>query len=98
MSAIDFSNKDAIVLYVDGHNNPGFSGGPIVFWDKKIKKFKIGGVIKGYRHEKSKIVDNDLDTGLQTYTNTGIIIGFSIKHAVDAIKNNPIGIEIKGNP
>jgi hypothetical protein len=33
MSAIDNSNPDAEVLYIDGFNNPGFSGGPIIFWD-----------------------------------------------------------------
>ena len=98
LSAIDSSNTKAIILYVDGHNNPGFSGGPIVFWDKKIKKYKVGGVIKGYKQEKSKVFNKNLDTGLQTYTNTGIILGYSIKHAVEAIKNNPIGIEIIENP
>jgi S1-C subfamily serine protease len=29
MSAADSSNKAAIVFYIDGFNNPGFSGGPI---------------------------------------------------------------------
>jgi hypothetical protein len=33
MSAIDASRPDAVVLYIDGFNNPGFSGGPIVYWD-----------------------------------------------------------------
>ena len=27
MSAIDAANPDAIVIYIDGFNNPGFSGG-----------------------------------------------------------------------
>ena len=33
MSAIESLNKSAIVYYIDGFNNPGFSGGPIIFWD-----------------------------------------------------------------
>ncbi len=33
MSAIDATHPDAVVIYIDGFNNPGFSGGPIVFWD-----------------------------------------------------------------
>ena len=98
LSAIDSSDKEVITLYVDGHNNPGFSGGPIVFWDKQNKIYKVGGIIKGYRYEKSKVFNRDIDTGLQTYANTGIIIGHSIKHAIEAIKDNPIGIEIKKIP
>jgi hypothetical protein len=33
MSAIDARNPEAVVLYIDGFNNPGFSGGPIIYWD-----------------------------------------------------------------
>ena len=33
MSAIDASRPEAVVIYIDGFNNPGFSGGPIVYWD-----------------------------------------------------------------
>jgi hypothetical protein len=28
------------ILYLDGYNNPGFSGGPVVFWDYDKKSFK----------------------------------------------------------
>jgi hypothetical protein len=39
------------VLYLDGHNNPGFSGGPIVFRDFNQAGYimKVAGVISGYR-------------------------------------------------
>jgi len=30
---IDGTDANAVVLYIDGFNNPGFSGGPIVYWD-----------------------------------------------------------------
>jgi S1-C subfamily serine protease len=33
MSAIDSTNPDSVILYIDAFNNPGFSGGPILFWD-----------------------------------------------------------------
>ena len=36
LSAIDSRQKDAIILYVDGDNNPGFSCGPIVHKHSKI--------------------------------------------------------------
>lgn len=94
LSALDISKKKGTILYIDGHNNPGFSGGPIVFWNTAKKQFHVGGVIQGYRAEKSKVYSQKGDTGLETYTNTGIIIGYSIDHAVEAIKRNPIGVEI----
>ena len=52
MSAIDASNADAVVLYVDGFNNPGFSGGPILYWDFDKKAYRILGVVKGYREQE----------------------------------------------
>ena len=30
MSALVGTDPDAVVLFIDGFNNPGFSGGPIV--------------------------------------------------------------------
>ena len=56
MSAIDASNKEAIVLYIDGFNNPGFSGGPILLWDFTKHVYAIIGVVKGYREESAKVV------------------------------------------
>ena len=40
LSALDSRNPGAVVLYVDGQNNPGFSGGPIVFRDSRTGPFR----------------------------------------------------------
>ena len=85
MSAIDGSNPDAVVLYVDGFNNPGFSGGPIVFWDFSSHKYQILGVVKGYRPESAKIEVNGKPVDTNLMVNSGILIAYSIKHADDAI-------------
>ena len=58
LSGIDLANAQAVVLYVDGFNNPGFSGGPIVIWDLSKRVYRIIGVIKGYREDSAKIVVN----------------------------------------
>jgi S1-C subfamily serine protease len=50
MSAIDGTNPDAVVLYIDGFNNPGFSGGPIVFWNFTSHTYEIIGVVCDYSH------------------------------------------------
>jgi hypothetical protein len=68
--------------YLDGINNPGFSGGPVIF--NRIgddDDWRLLGVIHGYRFETIPV-----DSGHGTVkTNTGIIVAYSIQHAVDAI-------------
>lgn len=49
ISAINGSKPDAVVLYIDGFNNPGFSGGPIVYWEFKKRAYRVLGVVQGYR-------------------------------------------------
>jgi hypothetical protein len=58
LSAIDNRNKDAPVVYIDGHNNPGFSGGPIIFSNfGKGRQLQILAVISGYRNQPTEVVE-----------------------------------------
>jgi hypothetical protein len=86
MSAIDSLNKSAIVYYIDGFNNPGFSGGPIVFWDFSLHKYEILGVVQGYREEAAKTIVNGQQVDTTYLVNSGILISYTIVHAMDAIK------------
>jgi hypothetical protein len=97
VSAMDFDNKEEKILYVDGYNNPGFSGGPIVFVDLKEKKLKVAAVVSGYRMQLADIYiyEKDKATALKAVTNSGLLIGYTIDAAIDAIKNKPIGVKIK---
>ncbi|HXX18605.1 MAG TPA: serine protease [Candidatus Acidoferrum sp.] len=88
MSAVDATNPDAIVVYIDGFNNPGFSGGPIVFWDFGNHTYRILGVVKGYRSEAAQVLVNGVSTDTNILVNSGILVGYSIKHAVDAIEKD----------
>jgi hypothetical protein len=94
---MDFDNKEEKILYVDGYNNPGFSGGPIVFVDLKEKKLKVAAVVSGYRMQLADIYiyEKDKATALKAVTNSGLLIGYTIDAAIDAIKNKPIGVKIK---
>ncbi|HKV07615.1 MAG TPA: serine protease [Thermoanaerobaculia bacterium] len=94
VSALDDRDPEANVLYLDGQNNPGFSGGPIVFWHAASKSFRVAGVVRGYRNEalpvlKKKNLD---DPGARAYNdlytraNSGIVIGYDIRHVIDAIR------------
>ena len=87
MSAIDGTNPDAVVLYIDGFNNPGFSGGPILFWSFKGQKYEIIGVVKGYRNDTAKVAINGQQIDSNILVNSGILVGYSIRHALQAIEN-----------
>lgn len=88
MSAIDASNPDAIVVYIDAFNNPGFSGGPIVYWDFSKHVYGILGVVKGYREDAAKVLINGQHVDTQILVNTGILVAYSIKHAIKAIEDS----------
>jgi len=98
VSGIDFTPPAK--FWIDGHNNPGFSGGPVVFTPhgqpiSSNAEHKIAGVISGYWSSPQEVRDNS--TGREigyVGENSGIIIAYSIQHAVDLIESNPIGCEI----
>jgi hypothetical protein len=87
MSAVDPTNHDAVVLYIDGFNNPGFSGGPILFWSFSKHKYEIAGVVQGYQEDTAKVLVNGTHVDTNILVNSGILIAYSIKHAVQAINN-----------
>jgi len=96
ISAMAFDNKEEKILFVDGHNNIGFSGGPIVFFDLQDKKLKVAAVVSAYINEPADIVgEKEKANALKAITNSGLLVGYTIDAAVDAIKNKPIGVEIK---
>ncbi len=92
---------------LDGHNNPGFSGGPVIFKEngKPQSNFCVASVISGYKEGKESVVAGDergvmsIDMGdgirmpLEIYMNTGVVFSHSISHAIDAIRDNPIGAD-----
>ena len=101
-------SKDYSLIFVDGLNNPGFSGGPIVFKDLRTGKLKVAGVIQGFRHQEDTVFrkipkkdmkpgdkDDLVPTDMVIRNNTGIIVGYNISNAVEIISKNPIGPKIK---
>jgi S1-C subfamily serine protease len=86
MSAIDGSNPQAPVIYIDGFNNPGFSGGPIVYWDFKAHAYRILGVVQGYKEDTAKMMVNGHLADTRLLVNSGILLGYNIKHVIEAIE------------
>jgi S1-C subfamily serine protease len=78
-------------VYLDGHNNPGFSGGPVVFRSGTTNKLHAAAVVSGYRYESQPVFQGDQSLPLSTRHNTGIIHTFGIGYAVSLIRSNPIG-------
>ena len=83
--------NDADVLYLDGYNNPGFSGGPVALFDQSQNKSRIAGVISGYRNEPRQVRMGNTPTQLVVDSNAGIIIAYSIDPAIKIIRANPVG-------
>ncbi|MDE0430983.1 MAG: serine protease [Caldilineaceae bacterium] len=76
------------LIFVDGHNNPGFSGGPLV--SIRNNNYKFAGVISGYRYSFQEVFDKnaseergeELVTGY-TRENSGILVAHNIQSALD---------------
>ncbi|HEY9629972.1 MAG TPA: serine protease [Coleofasciculaceae cyanobacterium] len=84
------------LLFLDGHNNRGFSGGPVIF-SKPFEppEYKVAGVIRGNLGRDEPIYDENKKLTALTYRyNTGIIIADDIRNAVDIIYANPDGWQI----
>lgn len=96
LSAVLFEGSTALLL--DGHNNPGFSGGPVVFRQtgESSREFYVASIVSAYRFAPEPILDNEgKETSFKYHANTGIIISYGIEHALDAIRENPIGFRVK---
>lgn len=78
---------------LDGHNNPGFSGGPAVFRPvgSPNGEFRVFGIVSAFKSENIPITFQGNQTGLSSPANTGIVVCPAIKRAVDFIEANPIG-------
>jgi hypothetical protein len=76
-----FSGSSGDTFFLDGHNNPGFSGGPLVLTVQSTLKQVIWGVVSGYI---SHFVATS--TELVFEENSGIIVIYSIKHAVEIME------------
>lgn len=90
------------VLVLDGINNPGFSGGPVLYNTGPSQV--VIGVISGYHVELGQVHSVELpatSTAVGTKKenvvdlNSGIIIAYPVDAVLDAIRKNPIGHAIE---
>ena len=81
---------------LDGHSNPGFSGGPVVIMDGVIPK--IIGVVTARRNESVDLTSNGKPTGFHTVANAGILFATQFSHALNIIHRNPRGLPLTITP
>ena len=85
------------VFLLDGHNNPGFSGGPVVFTEPGSREYRVFAVISGYKSIDQRVLAGGKqvyagpDQPLVTSYNTGIIVAWAIDFAVQIARGNPVG-------
>lgn len=82
--SVNENNK--VIMFLDGHNNPGFSGGPVLFKDRfkgGDNKWHLMGVISAYVNQKNELIT---PFGKMNYTeNSGIIIAYGKGHIIEII-------------
>jgi hypothetical protein len=97
------STVEPKVWVLDGINNEGFSGGPVIF--RTGPEQKVFAVISGYVLEPTAVVpsaakkvpvkktaeEQNGGARLKVNVNSGFIIAYDIAYAIDAIKKKPIG-------
>lgn len=81
-------------ILIDGINNPGFSGGPVVFATPRSNDFKVAGVISGYKVEYDAVLLNGEDIGLKYGYNTGLVLAYDLRLGVEYITQNPTGVMV----
>ena len=74
------------VLLLDGHNNLGFSGGPVVAYDEASKQMLVVGVISGYLPEPVNIRQKNSMALIEE--NSGIIVCYDRRYMADIFKKN----------
>ena len=93
VSAMDDS-KGSRIFFLDGHNNPGFSGGPVVYRRESNGDMMVIGVVSGYISTSEPVYNANGEPVFNYHYNTGIIKTYSIAHATELIRANPVGFEL----
>jgi S1-C subfamily serine protease len=98
VSMLALGPATAKYILLDGHNNPGFSGGPVIFSPAgKPGEVRVAGIVSGYRSTREKIYIGENETPFTHEYNTGIVVAYAIEYAVDLIRKSPIGAELKAS-
>lgn len=94
VSGILKTEEKSRLLVLDGHNNPGFSGGPVLAKSPEDKKIRAIGIISGFQTD---LIPVDMITETSwAEVNAGIVYAALMPQVLDAIEANPIGHPVTG--
>lgn len=83
VSSFNFERHGVCTIYLDGHNNKGFSGGPVVWIPPEDpKRISIIGTVSGYMMESPIASETKADVTMYG-TNAGIIEAFWVTDLFD---------------
>ena len=74
------------VLLLDGHNNPGFSGGPVVAAPGGRGKVQALGIVSGFRSIASPVTDSSGAALGTVLANTGLMVVEPIEVAIEGAR------------
>lgn len=98
VSSTGIKNNDGVTsVLLDGHNNPGFSGGPVVFIPNgkplgPKDQFRVAGVVSSYPSFSEPVFDaHGNETDLHIRNNPGFVTATDIRYVTELIEQNPAG-------
>jgi hypothetical protein len=86
ISAFHEENNIRIML-LDGQNNLGFSGGPVITYNETMDTQFIIGVVSGYINQQNniEIKNGEINNTIQIAENSGIIITYNSEYIIEII-------------
>ena len=102
VSGFNFDDEggDGPSLWIDGHNNKGFSGGPVVFQPAQAAsreecRWRIAGVISGYAPAPVEVrTTAGRQTAAVAIANAGLLRAIPIRTVRELAMKNPIGFRL----
>jgi S1-C subfamily serine protease len=96
VSMFDLANQNC--LFLDGLNNPGFSGGPVAYKVIGTENYCIAGVVSGYHSTREFLTVGDDETDYEYWANSGLIYVVPIQSVIAVIESNPVGFQLGEQP
>ena len=92
-------------IFIDGHGNRGFSGGPVVFVPPGQTQFQVAGIVSSDPRLREPIVDKQGDPIVNcdsqpfgfSRESAGFVVAMGIRQATDLIDLNPTGLDLYTN-
>lgn len=83
-------------VFVDCLPNPGFSGGPVLFREKKEVGWRVGAIVSGFEYDHHPIHFGDDQVQLSADPNSrDLMVAYDMNQAINLINLNPSGFSLK---